>query len=326
MRAPAFWQAAAGPANWRSWALAPLGWIYGRATARRLASGARTRAPVPVICVGNLSAGGTGKTPAVIALAEMARAARHTPHVVTKGYGGRVTGPLHVDPRRHTARQVGDEALLHAAFADTWVARDRLAGALAAAAAGASLVLLDDGFQDPALWHDLSVVVVDAQSGFGNRRCIPAGPLREPVHAGLARADVLLIVGDAPDIRPITRHVPDTVSVLCARLAPLQTGMDWAGLPVLAFAGIGRPEKFFDTLRDLGADVLRTEALDDHAPLSRALLTRLEREAASLGAQLVTTEKDAARLPAEFRGRVLSLPVRLTFADPSDLEARLRAL
>ena len=316
MRAPGFWQRPPGLA---AAALAPLGALYAAATARRVARpGARVGAPV--ISVGNLSAGGTGKTPTVMALLGRVPGA----HVVTRGHGGTLRGPVRVDPARHSAAETGDEPLLLAALAPTWVARDRAAGARAAVAAGARAIVLDDGHQNPALRKDLSIVVVDAEAGFGNGRPIPAGPLREPVAAGLARADLTLSLG--ADAAQAALDLPEPPPRLRGRLAPLATGMDWRGLPVFAFAGIGRPEKFFDTLRALGADLRGTEALADHQPLTPALLHRLGERAARLSAQPVTTEKDAVRLPASLRGRVLVLPVRLEVEDWAPLDARLAAL
>lgn len=318
MRAPGFWYAPRP--NLLARLLAPLGWLYAGVTARRVAkSGYRAR--VPVICVGNLTVGGTGKTPTTIALIERLPGV----HVVTRGHGGRLEGPVRVQ-LDHPASDVGDEPLLLAAFAPTWVAKDRAAGVRAAEEAGARVILLDDGFQNPQVAKDLSIIVVDAARGFGNGLCLPAGPLREPVAVGLKRAGVVLAIGSAAEQEQFAARFTSPLPVVRGHLKPVETGLDWHDMRVLAFAGIGHPERFFATLRGLRANVVRAEPLDDHQPLQPALLARLEAEAFALDAQLVTTEKDAARLPPSFRPRVLSLPVRLQVADWGPIDDRLRAI
>lgn len=321
MRPPEFWNNPPDRPGWQAKALRPLGWLYGAVTAKRVA-GRGYQAACPVICVGNLNVGGTGKTPVVMAL--IARLGEGV-HVVSRGYGGRELGPLRVDERRHKAADVGDEPLLLSAFAPTWVARDRAVGVRAAEAAGAKIIVLDDGHQNPSVEKTLSLVVVDAEVGFGNGGVMPSGPLREPVEAGLARADLLVSIGSEAVQKRFQEiwRARLTVPHATAHLSVLETGMDWAGLRVLAFAGIGRPEKFFATLRDLGADLVRTQALDDHQILSDTLLKRLEVDAERLSAQLVTTEKDAVRLPQAFRPKVLTVPVRLDMDDDKALTAAL---
>ncbi len=294
MQPPDFWFAPPDRPGLGARLLAPLGALYAAATARRVARAPEYAPPVPVICVGNLNAGGTGKTPTVIALVQRLQAMGKAAHVISRGYGGRLAGPVQVVERRHSA-----------------VARDRAAGARAAVAAGAEVLVLDDGFQNPALRRDLSLVVVDAWRGFGNGR-------------------VLLVLSLGPEAAQ-ARFAASwghtiTVPHLTGQLRPLQMGMSWHGLRVLAFAGIGNPEKFFATLRAEGATLLRAEALSDHQPLTEALMVRLELEASALGAQMVTTEKDAVRLAASFRRKVLTLPVRLHFDQPDLIDARLRAL
>lgn len=327
MKEPRFWSNPPQKPGLAARCLSPLGALYALGT-RRAVAREGLRADVPVICVGNINAGGTGKTPTVIALVQRMIEKGHSPHVVSRGYGGDLDGPVRVDERTHRADQVGDEPLLIAAFAPVWVAKDRAEGVGQAQKAGASVIILDDGMQNGSVIKDATIVVVDAHRGFGNGRVIPAGPLREPVETGLARADVVLVIGDDAAQAKFEKRWSSTVTVPMARaaLAPLQTGMDWEGLHALAFAGIGHPEKFFATLRGLGANLLRAEALRDHQPLSLQLMKRLEIEALALRAQMVTTEKDAVRLPRAFRQKVVTLPVRLALEDWSPIDDVLRRI
>jgi tetraacyldisaccharide 4'-kinase len=242
------------------------------------------------------------------------------PHLLSRGYTGSLAGPVQVDPARHTHREVGDEALLLARVAPTWIARDRAAGAKAAVSAGASALVLDDGLQNPSLVQDLSVVVVDGVYGFGNGRVIPAGPLREPATAGLARADAVVVMGDGDP--PVTRPSGGP-PVLRAHLFPVSDPAAFKGGRVVAFAGIGRPRKFFDSLEWLGATVVARHAFPDHQPYSAAMLEPILAEAARLGLPVLTTEKDWVRIPADLRNRVTPVPVRVSWGSPSEVEALL---
>ena len=323
MQAPKFWYRSR---SWQAVLLSPFGALYAWATARRQKNARPTRVDIPVICIGNLNVGGTGKTPTTIALAQLLSARGIAVHIVSRGYGGSLLAVTQIDPRIHTADETGDEPLLMAAFAPTWVANERVAAAHAAQNAGADVILLDDGFQDPSLTKDLTIIVVDAARGFGNGCCLPAGPLRESVHVGLKRANAVISIGEAEEQSKFREKYTNRVCCikhLSASLKPIEMGMPWAKGRYLAFAGIGDPEKFFATLRGLGAPLVRTVALDDHQKFARPMIQRLMKEAQSMNAQLVTTEKDAARLPADLRSGILSLPVRLEFDDANALETLL---
>jgi tetraacyldisaccharide 4'-kinase len=294
--------------------LASLGAGWDAASRLRRALARPYRAPVPVICVGNLVAGGSGKTPVVLALAASIAATGVAVHVVTRGYGGRLGGPVRVDPAQQDAEAVGDEALLLAACAPCWVARDRAAGVREAVAAGAGAILLDDGFQNPAIEKDLSLVVVDAEYGFGNNRLIPAGPLREPVATGLARANAIVLLGSGVEPEGVREA---GCPIFRAHLEPVDGERFVADVQIVAFAGIGRPEKFFASLRTVGATLVAAYPFPDHHRFSDAEIARLRHEAERADARLVTTAKDWVRLPRRLRGGIEVLEVEIRWHDPA---------
>ncbi|EPY03218.1 tetraacyldisaccharide 4'-kinase [Magnetospirillum fulvum] len=314
MRAPEFWRKDGRLAR----ALAPLGALYAWGGARRLEQAEQYRPAVPVICIGNVVAGGAGKTPVAIALAKRLIAAGRHPHFLSRGHGGTEIGPRAVDLLRHDAARVGDEPLLLAGCAPTWVARDRSEGAVAAVATGADLIVMDDGFQSGRIAIDLGLLVVDGTYGFGNGRVIPAGPCREPPERAFARADALVIVGE--DRAGLAeRAAAANLPVIAARLVPAADAPDLAGQRVSAFAGIGLPEKFFATLRGVGAAIVAAHPFPDHHPFTRAEIETILAEAEAAGAVAVTTAKDRVRLPPDLRERVLALPVELEWRDPACL-------
>src|SRR5689334_4786612 len=265
MRPPEFWRRGADHPLAR--AAAPLALAYRAGAALRAALARPAPPPIPVLCVGGLTVGGAGKTPAVLALARLLLDEGRTVQLVSRGYGGRLAGPLRVDPARHDAAMVGDEPLLLAAAAPCWVARDRAAGVRAAAAAGAALALLDDGFQNPGIAKTWSLLVIDGEDGFGNGRVLPAGPLREPPQRGLARADAVLLIGE--DRIGIATRLPPDKPLLRADLVPLLPSA-LAGRRVLAFAGIARPAKFFAALERLPLELVERTGFPDHHPSSTA--------------------------------------------------------
>ncbi|MGX1309644.1 tetraacyldisaccharide 4'-kinase [Amorphus suaedae] len=309
--------------------LAPLGALVGFVAGRRLRLPAGGRLAIPVICIGNPTVGGSGKTPTAIAVADMLRAAGHAPAFLLRGYGGRLAGPVLVDLDAHMAEDVGDEALLLARHAPTVVSRDRLAGGRLLERSGAGVVVMDDGFQNPGLHKDVSVLVIDAAVGVGNGRVTPAGPLRAALAPQLARADAVILVGSGTRGDAVAGQARQGgLPVLRARLAPVAEE-GFAGLRVLLFAGIGRPEKVAATLAEAGAEVVRLEAFPDHHPFTEADAERLLGRAARERLALVTTEKDLARLAGSegARGRLAEaarpIAVDLRFEDPDAVRAVL---
>jgi tetraacyldisaccharide 4'-kinase len=322
MREPGFWW---DEGSFASALLAPLAALYGAVAQWRLGRGGR-RAGAPVVCVGNLTVGGSGKTPTALAFARILAAAGERPVFLTRGYGGALAGPLLVDPARHRAREVGDEPLLLARTAPTVVARDRVKGA--DIAADASVIVMDDGFHNPSLVKDFSVLVVDGRRGIGNGRVIPAGPLRAPLDAQLARAHALIVVGGLGRAADIAERGAD-IPVLRARLqADADVIASLRGRRALAFAGIGDPEKFFATLAEAGVVLAATRSFPDHHRYTRAEAVALCDAAEREGLVLMTTEKDLARLSGEdqvkeLATRAKALPVTLAFEDEETMKSLL---
>ncbi|MFQ5784751.1 MAG: tetraacyldisaccharide 4'-kinase [Alphaproteobacteria bacterium] len=323
MRAPEFWRCD-GPLPRL---LAPLAWGYDLAGRSRRQLVRPRRASVPVICVGNLVAGGAGKTPTALAVAERLAPQGCEVHFLTRGYGGGVRGPHRVDPARDDVRSVGDEALLLAAAAPTWVSPDRIAGARAATAAGAGALVMDDGFQNPGLVKDLALVVVDAGYGFGNRRVLPAGPLRETVARGLDRADAVALVGEDDGAADLEAEIAARgMTILRGRLEPAAAGQRLVGRRVVAFAGIARPDRLFTMLDAIGCRLVARHAFADHHRYTPDEIMRLVEQASAADAVPVTTAKDYVRLSEEARPMVEALDVRLVWRDAAVLDRLLAPL
>ena len=328
---PRWWYVRDGaPAPLARALLRPASWVWAAATARRLARGRPFNPGVAVISVGNLTVGGSGKTPVARELLAQLRGRGIDAHGLSRGYGGRLAGPVRVDPAVHAAADVGDEPLMLARDAPIWIARDRVAGARAAVAAGAQAIVLDDAHQNPALKKRLSLVVVDGETRgrewpFGDGAVFPAGPMREPLAAGLKRADavVVLLPADLPAVDPALLAMVAERPVLVARLQPAAAALHG---PQVGFAGIAKPWRFEATLRAAGVDLSDFAAFPDHAAFSPSDLQFLRERAALYDAGLVTTEKDWVRLPPEARPLITPWPVRAVFEDEAALWALLEPI
>jgi tetraacyldisaccharide 4'-kinase len=317
MRAPAFWWAA--PASLPAQILRPLSLVYSGIASRRMKKPGE-RAILPVICIGNFTAGGAGKTPTALFVAQMLDSVGESPAFLSRGYGGNLPGPVQVE-MHHTALEVGDEPILLASMAPAIVARDRCSGARLAHEIGATAIIMDDGLQNPSLIKDCAISVVDGATGIGNALPLPSGPLRAPMEAQWPMVDAVLVIGAGAMGDALAEEAEQLGKrVFRASLAPDRAQAEaLQGRRVLAFAGIGRPEKFFETLRSCGADVQMTRAFPDHHPYNSSDLANLKREADQHGLQVVTTEKDFVRIASTARTEswpdLMSLTVRLTLED-----------
>ena len=322
MKAPHFWSAGLDPKSREAapltrLLLTPLAALYTFGIRRKLARATPEKVDTRIVCVGNLTVGGVGKTPVVDAIRRVATEKGLRAASLSRGYGGRHPGPVRVDLSRHTAADVGDEPLMLAATGETWIGRDRAMAARAMAAEGVQLIVMDDGHQNPSVAKDLSLIVIDAAAPFGNGFVLPKGPLREPVADGLARAQGVILIGEGKELTPVQKSGLPVLRAAIAPCAAPPTG------PLVAFAGIGRPAKFFDSLKAAGADLREGVPFDDHHVFTPGNLTFLHDLAASHGARLITTTKDHARLPAAERERILAFPVEARFEDEAALIALL---
>lgn len=322
-KTPAFWYDSAAPfAKQKAALLSPFAALYGLAVRQRFDLYYPVPMARPVVCVGNLVAGGAGKTPVVLSLVDLLQARGYNPHLLTRGYGGSEIGPIQVSPDRDTADDVGDEALLLVTKAPTWVSKNRPLGAQAAIDTGANIIIMDDGYQNPSIYKDFSLLVIDGASGFGNGRMLPAGPLREPLDFSLSRAHAVALLGDdkAGVMDALRIHAPDT-PVLNARLVPDETNPDLFGKKVFAFAGIGRPEKFRASLAAAGAVLEGWGSYPDHCAYTEEDLRELMTAAAAQDAVVVTTAKDHVRLPPALRDKVQIFGIHVEWEDASQLVA-----
>ena len=323
MREPRFWSGDIDPKSREAEPLlrallTPLAWLYSEVTRRKIRTATPTRVDAAVICIGNLTAGGVGKSPVVAALrARITESYGLRVATLSRGYGGKLRGHLKIDPNQHQAGDVGDEPLMLSRGGESWIGADRAAAGAAMTNAGVDVILMDDGHQNPGLAKDLTFIVVDAQTRFGNGFVIPKGPLREPIEDGLRRADAVILIGEG--------EVPDAVARSDCYLirGTVEPKTRPPSQPYVAFAGIGRPEKFFDTLERLDLDVKDAVPFPDHHPFSDADRRYLERLAEDHGARLITTEKDFERLPEAWRTDVQTLPIEIKFNPASLLDELL---
>jgi tetraacyldisaccharide 4'-kinase len=313
--------------------LSPFGRLYGGMVEGRFARATPYRSRLPVLCIGNFTAGGGGKTPTAIAVARLLMAQGERPAFLTRGYGGASAGPILVG-KGQDAREVGDEPLLLAEVAPTMVAIDRVAGAKAIEATDATVIVMDDGFQNPSLHKTFSLIAVDAATGIGNGLIMPAGPLRAPFEAQIGRADALLVIGDGGSAKSLAEAFASRGKPVLKARVEANCDPRWLSvLPAIGFAGIARPGKFFATLRGNGARLIDTHPFPDHHRYSERESCRLLDAAQAKDAMLVTTEKDWARLPdedgtavGELKHRSRPFPIVVKFEDEAAVTQLLKAI
>jgi len=324
VKAPDFWHKRG---SFLSKALSPLSWLYRLGSFSHRTWAHRWEADVPIICIGNIVTGGAGKTPVSQSIGKLLSKQGKSPHFLSRGYGGRLEGPVQVRPGIHGAMDVGDEPLLLSQIAPTWVSKERRPGAVAATEAGADVIVMDDGFQNPWIAKNLSFVVVDGGYGFGNGKVLPAGPLRELIGAGLLRSNAVLVIGEPKEglMELIRRKAGADKPVLTAKVVPGPEKKTLEGQRVYAFAGIARPGKFYETLESIGCEIVGKHEFPDHHPFTAEEANKMIEEASRLMAIPVTTEKDAVRLPTELHNRMHVLTITLEWDDLPALEKLLES-
>ena len=314
IRAPKFWHKPSTVGK----LLSPLSILWRTGTAvQKIFSSPPWSGSVPIICVGNLTAGGAGKTPLTIDFVQALNASGHSPHVLTRGFGGSLIGPVKVNPDIHTVAQVGDEPLLLAAKAPTWLARNRIAGAQQAIKNGASIIIMDDGFQNPTIKKSFSILTVDGGYGFGNGQVIPAGPLRETPKTGLSRCDAVVLMGE--DRHGIRDFIGNTCPIYRTKIITYPN-KELTNQKVLAFAGIGRPSKFYESVIELGYEVVDTFDFPDHHQFKLDEIKSILKQSSELSAIPVTTTKDYVRLPLEVQPMIKKIEIALEWEHIRDRE------
>lgn len=324
MKAPNFWRADASP-SLMPMLLKPFSWIYRGIDRLNRSLQSTTRVGIPVICVGNVVAGGAGKTPVAVAVAKFFLSMGLKPHFLSRGYGGSLNGPVRVVLDVHTFAEVGDEPLLLAETAPVWVSHDRVKGAEAAEAAGADIIIMDDGFQNPGLHKDLSLLVIDGDYGIGNGSLLPSGPMREPIESALARAQAVVQVGGSAESLAVLGIKKDML-FFRTHLVPDPTASVISSERVVAFAGIGRPEKFYDSLRRSGCELVESFSFADHHVYTADELMKMVERATFQDAALVTTRKDYVRLSGEAKLMVTVFDIELNVEAPDAFQQLLLSI
>ncbi|MEE3000918.1 MAG: tetraacyldisaccharide 4'-kinase [Pseudomonadota bacterium] len=330
MRTPKFWYNQKNTIQ--SFILKPVSWIYGLARELIINHSKTWEAPIPIICVGNLVTGGQGKTPTALSICNALKHNNKIVHFISRGYRGANRGPLLVNPKSNTANEVGDEPLLLSEFAPTWVSANREAGIKRAYAMGAEIIVMDDGFQNPSVKKDLSIIVIDGEVGFGNGNLIPAGPLREEIANGLLRANFVVIIGkDIFSLKDtltslVSQTSPMPIKIYKAELKPNTNASLLNNEKVFAFTGIGRPEKFFNTLVDIGCNIIGKRDFADHHKYTEKEISNLLKIAKKENAKLVTTSKDYVRLNTSQQKNIIALPIKLHWSDSTALDSIIKPL